>query len=177
MRYDIGELHSISIWVQRIDISRNSFIYSKVEIQLEFHVYKDIYVTTGHCNWIHAVCPLTIWTLITCRGTFTQPRKSSWLPDRALWAICLKKRPNPLTPRTSFSLLTASNTDDSSSWSLNKKNHYCANSIQFLCDNMRAPKLYFVYRRVHEAMVHLPLCISTRPWKCIWTVEAKLQEL
>ena len=49
---------------------------------------------------------------------FTQPRKSSWPPDLALCAICLKNLPRPLTPRTSFSLLTASNTEDSSSWSL-----------------------------------------------------------
>ena len=57
-------------------------------------------------------------TLLTWRGMLTHPRKSSWLPDLALWAICLKNRPRPLTPRTSLSLLTASKTEDSSSWSL-----------------------------------------------------------
>lgn len=55
---------------------------------------------------------------LTWIGMFMHPKKSSWLPDLALWAICLKNRPSPLTPLTSFSLLTASNTDDSSSWSL-----------------------------------------------------------
>lgn len=54
----------------------------------------------------------------TWRGIFTQPRKSSWPPDLALCAICLKNLPSPFTPRTSFNLLTASNTEDSSSWSL-----------------------------------------------------------
>lgn len=49
---------------------------------------------------------------------FMHPKKSSWLPDRALCAICLKNLPKPLTPLTSFNLLTASNTEDSSSWSL-----------------------------------------------------------
>lgn len=55
---------------------------------------------------------------VTWIGIFMHPKKSSWLPDLALWAICLKNLPRPLTPLTSFNLLTASNTEDSSSWSL-----------------------------------------------------------
>lgn len=57
-------------------------------------------------------------TDITWIGMFMHPKKSSWLPDRALCAICLKNLPRPLTPLTSFNLLTASSTEDSSSWSL-----------------------------------------------------------
>lgn len=56
-------------------------------------------------------------SLHTAMGTFTQPKKSSCDPCLADWQTCLKKRPNPRTPRTSFSLETASNTQLSSSWS------------------------------------------------------------
>lgn len=45
------------------------------------------------------------------------PKKSSWLPCRALWQTCLKNRPKPRTPRTSLSRETASSTELSSSWS------------------------------------------------------------
>lgn len=54
---------------------------------------------------------------ISCNGIVTQPRKSSWELCLADWHTCLKKRPNPRTPLTSFSLLTASRTELSSSWS------------------------------------------------------------
>lgn len=66
----------------------------------------------------------------------TQPRKSSWVPDRADWAICLKKRPRPLTPRTSFSLLTASSTEYSSSWSLVNTNKKQQNKIKTTIDKI-----------------------------------------
>jgi hypothetical protein len=97
---------------------------------------------TERCNYCRSTLqsPFYTRTVRTCRGTFTQPRKSSWLPHRALWAICLKKRPSPLTPRTSFSLLTASNTEDSSSWSLHQNNHHCATYINlWQWKNIRLP--------------------------------------
>lgn len=54
---------------------------------------------------------------ISDSGMFTEPRKSSCEPWRADWHTCLKKRPSPRTPRTSFSRETASMTQLSSSWS------------------------------------------------------------
>ena len=73
--------------------------------------------------------------LHTWMGMSTQPRKSSWFPDRADWAICLKNLPNPLTPLTSLSLLTASSTEYSSSWSLSdiRYNHHTVSECTF-CD-------------------------------------------
>lgn len=51
------------------------------------------------------------------KGMVTQPKKSSCELCLADWQTCLKNLPRPRTPRTSFNLLTASNTELSSSWS------------------------------------------------------------
>lgn len=60
-------------------------------------------------------------------GMLMLPKKSSCDPCRADWQTCLKNRPSPRTPRTSFNRETASNTQLSSSWSLievNRKNWF-----------------------------------------------------
>ncbi|RUS73119.1 hypothetical protein EGW08_019117, partial [Elysia chlorotica] len=72
----------------------------------------------------HWVTPVdgSIYTL-TSSMMLTLPRKSSTLVSsllRADCATCLKKRPRPLSPDTSFSFLAASTTENSSSWSLER---------------------------------------------------------